>query len=231
MINLFEKYNISILKKDIKNFILRIKDNSEIFLSVPLSAKDEDIDNFLKRRIDWIEQQLNKFNYVKKYNNVNIFCDGGEVRILGRQYKISVKLANQNNIFIYDNSLIIETNNVNNIKKQYENYYKKEAIKCFNKSLDKQFQIVKKYGVEKPIIKIKKMKNIWGSFSKKNNTILLNYYLYTTPMACIDYVILHELAHYIYYNHNSDFYLFLSFYMPDWKERKKELDYNYCRYF
>ena len=201
MINLFEKYNISILKKDVKNFILRIKDNSEIFLSVPLSAKDEDIDNFLKRRIDWIEQQLNKFNYIKKYNNVNIFCDGGEVRILGRQYKISVKLANQNNIFIYDNSLIIETNNVNNIKKQYENYYKKEAIKFFNKS------------------------------SRKNNTILLNYYLYTTPIACIDYVILHELAHSIYYNHNSDFYLFLSFYMPDWKERKKELDYNYCRYF
>ena len=229
-INLFEKYNIIVIRKDIKNFILRIKNNLEISLSVPLSATDEDINKFLSNKESWIQREINKFNSVKQYAKINLFCEGGEVRILGRQYRISVKISGKNNIFIYNNKLIIETNNIDNIKKQYENYYKKEAIKCFNEILNQRYKILEKYNIEKPIIKIKKMKNIWGSYIKKTNTILLNYYLYTTPISCIDYVILHELTHTKYYNHSEDFYLFLTFYMPDWKVRKKELDYNYSRY-
>jgi len=230
MKNLFKEYNISLLRKDIKGFILRIKNNFEISLSAPLSAMDEEINNFLVSKQEWLEKQINKFHFTEEYGKINIFCDGGEVRILGRQYKISVRLKDRNNIYIYDNSLVIETNNINNIKKQYENYYRKEATRLFNERLVKQYQIVKKYGVDKPTIKIKKMKNAWGSFSPKSKLILLNYYLYTTPISCIDYVILHELAHFIHYNHNRDFYLFLTFYMPDWKARKRELDYNYSRY-
>lgn len=228
--NLFEKYNIILIRKDIKNFILRIKNNLEISLSVPLSATDEDIDKFLSNKEYWIQKEINKFSSVRQYDKINLFCEGGEVRILGRQYRISVKISEKNNIFIYDNQLIIETNDIDNIKKQYENYYKKEAIKCFNERLNHQYNIVGKYGIEKPNIKIKKMKNIWGSYTKRTNTILLNYYLYTAPIYCIDYVILHELTHTKYYNHSEDFYLFLTFYMPDWKVRKKELDYNYSRY-
>ena len=228
--NLFEKYNIIVIRKDIKNFILRIKNNLEISLSVPLSATDEDIDKFLSNKEYWIQKEINKFNSVRQYDKINLFCEGGEVRILGRQYRISVKISEKNNIFIYDNQLIIETNDIDNIKKQYENYYKKEAIKCFNERLSHQYNIIGKYGIEKPNIKIKKMKNIWGSYTKRTNTILLNYYLYTVSIYCIDYVILHELTHTKYYNHSEDFYLFLTFYMPDWKVRKKELDYNYSRY-
>ena len=230
MKNLFEKYNITLIRKDIKNFILRIKNDFEVFLSVPLSANDEDINNFLADRENWIEKQLNKFNFTKGYEKINIFCDGGEVRILGRQYRISVRLSNKNNIYIYDNSLVIETNDINNIKKQYSDYYIAESIKCFNERLNEQYKILKKYNIDKPIIKIKKMKNVWGLFLPKSKSISLNYYLYTTPIACIDYVILHELTHFIHYNHNEDFYLFLSFYMPDWKIRKNELDNNYSRY-
>ena len=67
-INLFEKYNIIVIRKDIKNFILRIKNNLEISLSVPLSATDEDINKFLSNKEYWIQREINKFNpedYVK----------------------------------------------------------------------------------------------------------------------------------------------------------------------
>ena len=40
----------------------------------------------------------------------------------------------------------------------------------------------------------------------------------------IDYVVLHELTHFLYPNHSKQFYMFLSNYMPDWKERKQVLD-------
>ena len=40
----------------------------------------------------------------------------------------------------------------------------------------------------------------------------------------IDYVVLHELVHFKYRNHDPEFYTFMTILMPDWKQRKEILD-------
>ena len=57
-----------------------------------------------------------------------------------------------------------------------------------------------------------------------NKTITFNEYLYKANLLGVQYVILHEMTHLLYPNHNIDFYNFLTIHMPDWKERKKILD-------
>ena len=59
---------------------------------------------------------------------------------------------------------------------------------------------------------------IWTAFS------FVNEFLVKANIRCIQYVILHELTHLLYPNHSKDFYDFLTIQMPDWQERKKELD-------
>ncbi|MCD4843970.1 MAG: M48 family metallopeptidase, partial [Methanosarcinales archaeon] len=44
------------------------------------------------------------------------------------------------------------------------------------------------------------------------------------PKFCIDYVILHELIHLKYRNHDKKFYNMMEALMPDWKRRKEILD-------
>ena len=39
----------------------------------------------------------------------------------------------------------------------------------------------------------------------------------------IEYVALHEFAHFIHPNHSKDFYNLVENLMPDWKERKQML--------
>ena len=68
------------------------------------------------------------------------------------------------------------------------------------------------------------MKTLWGSCSVNRNKVTFNQYLTKAKPACIEYVVLHELVHFLYPNHSKKFYDFLSSYMPDWKERKKVLD-------
>ena len=68
------------------------------------------------------------------------------------------------------------------------------------------------------------MKTLWGSCSVNRNKVTFNQYLTKAKPACIEYVVLHELVHFLYPNHSKKFYDFLSIYMPDWKERKKVLD-------
>lgn len=54
--------------------------------------------------------------------------------------------------------------------------------------------------------------------------ITLNKRLARAPRHCIDYVVVHELCHFIHPNHSREYYDFLGMLMPDWKDRKRELE-------
>lgn len=71
-------------------------------------------------------------------------------------------------------------------------------------------------------IKITGAKKRFGSCSSRNS-ICFSYLLMQYPEECIDYVVLHELAHIRYHNHSKDFYGLIEKYMPDYKERVKIL--------
>ena len=82
----------------------------------------------------------------------------------------------------------------------------------------------------RPTIKIKTMKSMWGNCNYIKRIISFNLYLAKTPLSCIDYVIAHELCHLIHHDHSKNFYDLLSRILPDWKARKKQLT-NYSLQF
>jgi predicted metal-dependent hydrolase len=43
------------------------------------------------------------------------------------------------------------------------------------------------------------------------------------PVELIDYVIVHELCHFVEHNHSAAYYEVLSSVMPDWEERRSRL--------
>ena len=58
----------------------------------------------------------------------------------------------------------------------------------------------------------------------KKGILTLNKRLLEAPRNCIEYVVMHELCHFIQPNHSKHFYSFLTMLMPDWKERKVLLE-------
>lgn len=71
---------------------------------------------------------------------------------------------------------------------------------------------------------VRDMKSRWGSCNTKTKKITLNLQLVHYPVGCLEYVILHELAHLRVRGHGPDFKAILDRYMPDWKARKKLLN-------
>ena len=80
------------------------------------------------------------------------------------------------------------------------------------------------YDVEMPKVRLRRMKTRWGSCSPARRSISLNMKLLETAPGCIEYVVLHELCHFVHPNHSKAFYALLERLMPDWKERKQALD-------
>ena len=77
-------------------------------------------------------------------------------------------------------------------------------------------------GIALAVIELKRAAvSVAGAKTKK---IWLNLQLAKKPFACLDYILLHELAHLKVRDHGKDFVAILDAHMPSWREIKRELN-------
>lgn len=74
----------------------------------------------------------------------------------------------------------------------------------------------------RPPFSIRTMRRRWGSCSGRGE-LTLNTQLIKVPPFCLDYVILHELAHLKEHNHSKRFYAVLDDLLPDWRRERTKL--------
>jgi len=71
---------------------------------------------------------------------------------------------------------------------------------------------------------IQRMKTRWGSCNPAAGTIRLNTELARKPKDCLEYLVVHELAHLLEPTHNARFQSLMDRHMPDWKFRRQQLN-------
>ena len=103
-------------------------------------------------------------------------------------------------------------------------YLDRQCKTVFSEIIGELYPMFQKYGVEMPTLRIRDMETRWGSCLVKKGIVTLNKRLLEAPRNCIEYVVMHELCHFIHPNHSKQFYGFLAMLMPDWKERKQLLN-------
>lgn len=221
--------NVEVQYKDIKRVRLKVFPNYEVKVSVPLNTPEEWVAQFLNDKLAWIEEKLELFKKTAAIEKESVIKSGVSTRIMGRQLTIKTLYGRQKCVQTNDAEVLIFSPHINDdasIGIQFNNWWQKTSKQYFVSIVKRMYPIIEKHQIELPIVVVKKMKTLWGSSSPKHGKINLNYYLFKAPVPCIEYVILHELAHFLYPKHNKDFYAFLTVHMPDWKERKKLLDFE-----
>jgi predicted metal-dependent hydrolase len=78
--------------------------------------------------------------------------------------------------------------------------------------------------VEARAIFVRQMKTKWGSCNPKKATIRFNTELAKKPLACLEYVLVHELAHLIEPTHSDRFRAILSRHLANWPHLRNQLN-------
>ncbi len=78
-------------------------------------------------------------------------------------------------------------------------------------------------GVSCHKVTIRDTRSQWGSCSIRTKNISISVWLGAYPEECIEYVIVHELAHLLEAGHNARFYQILDQYYPNWKSCREQL--------
>ena len=71
---------------------------------------------------------------------------------------------------------------------------------------------------------VRRMKTKWGSCNARAHRIWLNLELAKKPVRCLEYLVVHELAHLVEPDLNSRFIAIMDTHMPKWRARRAELN-------
>lgn len=218
-------YKYYLVLQDRKTIALTVQPSLNIILKCPFDYNADKIEKFLKRKWLWLEKQFQYFKKYKKKIEKKEYISGENFLYLGRQYKLLFKVGKSQRVKLDGGKIIVFTSksiqdkHIN--KKLLKKWFQQRTKAIFTSRLK---ETVKKFNYNFiPELIIRKMPKRWGSYllSKK---IILNPLLIRASKDCIDYVIIHELCHIKYKNHNKHFFKLQESIIPNWMEIKEKLE-------
>ena len=198
------EYEVIIEKKNNKNTYIRIRDN-KIYITTNYFVSKSYIKSLLDKNYDVIKKMIEKNNQRLERSNKFYY--------LNKEYDII--FVNYCDIEINDNKIFVKSEDYLN------KWLKKNTEIIFKERLDYIYNLFEE-NIPYPKLKIRKMKTRWG-VCNKNNSITLNSELIKYGYEQIDYVIIHELSHFIHFDHSKDFWNLVNKYCKNYKEIRKSL--------
>lgn len=75
-------------------------------------------------------------------------------------------------------------------------------------------------GGHRPVLKVRLMKTRWGVCTPSKRQITLNLRLAEKPVAAVEYVVVHEYAHFVHCDHSPAFWAVVAHVLPDYQARR-----------
>ena len=200
-------YDVVIEKKGNKNTYIRIKDDNVIYVTTNYLMPKFKIKKLLDDNKDVIIKMIDKNNKRQEKNEHFYY--------LGKKYDL-VKIPTFKSVEV-DNNKIYYPN-----EKTLNNWYKKEMVNLFSERLNVNYNNFQE-NIPFPKLKIRTMKTRWGVCNRRDNSVTLNSELMKYEIDKLDYVIIHELSHFVHFNHSKEFWNVVSKYCPNYKSLRKEL--------
>jgi predicted metal-dependent hydrolase len=79
-------------------------------------------------------------------------------------------------------------------------------------------------GMSVPRWSIRRMKTKWGSCNRESRHIWFNLELAKKHPDCVEYILVHEMTHYLERNHGERFIRLIDGFLPDWRSRRDQLN-------
>lgn len=210
---------------DRKSMGLQVHPDCSVHAIAPTDTTEADILKKVKQKAGWILKQQDHFASFLPLTPARKYVNGETHLYLGRQYRLKKVPSDRNLVKIYRGHIEVYTkvHTTEAAEIVLQDWYKAKAKEVFTSLLAEAIEMTPRFKNRRLSLHTKAMPTRWGSCSPSGR-ITLNSELVKAPKACIEYVIIHELCHLIYPNHNKRFYRLLSTLMPDWEKWKERLE-------
>lgn len=200
-----------------KTLAIIVKQDGSVIVRAPLRTAENAIWEFVEQHRSWIEKKRTELRSAdvaspKQYHPGEMFM------FLGELHPLEV-VKRQRQPLVLDGSFKLSESASAHAERVFEHWYREQARQIIQERVE---VYAKQYGFQYQRIKIMSARTRWGSCSR-SDSLNFSWRLIMAPLAQVDYVAVHELAHTIHHNHSSRFWKKVETVMPDFKERQKWL--------
>lgn len=213
--------------RDRKTLEISIEPPNNIRVRAPKRATEEEIKKIVNSKGKWIVQKLFEFKDVEYRKIKKEYVNGETFMYLGRNYSLQIienKKIKKPKVKLYRGKFYIKTNTKDQkkLKEAMEKWYREKALE---KILEKVDYYKSYFNNEPNSVKVKQQKKRWGSCNTKGD-LMFNWRCVMAPSNVLDYLVVHEMCHMVYFNHSKDFWGLVESIIPDYRNRKEWLKTN-----
>ena len=220
------KFVVEVVRKDIKNLHLGVyPPNGRVRVAAPLAVSDDAIRLAVIGKFAWIRRQREKFENQPRQTEREA-VSGESHYVFGRRYRLNivkttgkteVQLRTKTKMELHVSDQATKEERLAVLDRWY-----RDQLRAESEPLLKKWQDI--MGVRPEFWGIRRMKTKWGSCNHKTRRLWLNSELAKKPVVCLEYIIVHELAHLIEPLHGERFVALLDQHLPDWRQRQRQLN-------
>jgi predicted metal-dependent hydrolase len=216
---------VEVIKKDIKNVHLSVlPPEGAVRIAAPRRMNMDAIRLFAISKLSWIKQQQKKLRRQER-EPAREYIDRESHYVWGKRYLL--KLVEQDaapRIVLKHKTIELHVREGFPKEKReaaLESWYREQVKAALPPLLEKWQRIL---DVEMNRSFVQRMKTKWGGSNPKRRNIRLNTELAKKPPDCLEYVVVHELAHFISAKHDERFIAVLDRHLPSWRVTKDLLN-------
>ncbi|MDP9131216.1 MAG: M48 family metallopeptidase [Candidatus Binatota bacterium] len=218
---------VDVVRKRIKNLHLGVyPPQGRVRVAAPLNVSDDAVRLAIVNRLAWIKRQRAKFDAQPRQT-----ASGETHFFLGRRYRLNLIDGERAGRVTIRNSrkidLSVRAGSDRTVRKRRSDD-RQDRCRYRQELRNQAAPLIKRWAakmkVPAPAWGIKRMKTKWGSCNIEARRIWLNLELIKKPPQCLEYIIVHELAHLFERRHSDRFIELLDRTLPNWRAVRDELN-------
>jgi predicted metal-dependent hydrolase len=216
---------VDVVKKDIKNVHLSVyPPEGKVRISAPLRMTSENIRLFAISKLQWIRRQQGKL-VSQEREMPREYLQRESHYLWGKRYLLDiVESESAPRIEIRLKKIVLQirpSSSAERRRELLEQWYRSQLKAAVQPLIVKWERAM---GVTVEQVFVRRMKTKWGSCSPSSASVRFNTDLAKKPPECLEYIVVHELAHLIEPTHNDRFTALLDRMMPNWRSYRQLLN-------
>ena len=209
-------------RKRVKNINLRVR-GGEVFVSAARWVPVGVIEAFLARRADYLLAAIKR----TAPGEAHRYLPGETFSVLGRPLTLVLFQGAKTGIRAEGDRLCVTLRAPDDpeaVARALSGWYRAESERLCRSYCARLLPRFASRGVPQEIeIKMRSMRSCWGNCRPGRRLVTFNALLAAVPEPSIEYVVAHELTHFLHADHSAAFYAELARVLPDWKARRAAL--------
>jgi predicted metal-dependent hydrolase len=216
---------VDIVRKDIKNVHLSVHPpTGRVRIAAPERMSLNTVRVFAISKLPWIRRQQRKLLEQERETRRE-YLDRESHYVWGTRYLLKVIEADQApSVELSAGRMILSVRPGTDATKRQailEEWHREQLKNAVPPLIEKWERMM---GVAVQRFFVQRMKTKWGSCNHRMGSIRLNTDLARKTSECLEYIVVHEMAHLLESTHNEHFIALMDHFMPKWQHYREALN-------